>query len=183
MFQTHSFWELVQSRGPETVSETGWELCWFKPTTNSNCIFPSGQFQSDKTIAESQHMAIRQEGKTMLKKTFILIIVLSAVMMGTHMAYAVDFECTPVELLEKTDFTHVECADGIGLGGTTIIRYFAIRHTDLNKLKRFQDLAARALSCGGLVFRVSFPRSGAGNVGGCLEHDCREVSSFGIRRQ
>ena len=92
-----------------------------------------------------------------------------------------DFTCDAIEVLEKAHFTHVRCANTLRIGSRDI-RYIAMPHTDLQKLKRFQDLAAQAVACGGMDFtaRIADP---ATVINGCDPLNCREARYFGIRRQ
>ena len=121
-----------------------------------------------------------------LHKNSVLVLAVFSIMFIAHPVIAEnrDFECEPVELLEKSTFTHVYCSNSITLNQAYTrhtIRYIAIRHTDLDKLSRFQDLASAALLCGGLVFKVRIPvEPVSGQV--CAATNCREAIRFGIRR-
>jgi hypothetical protein len=106
----------------------------------------------------------------------------SALVVAANQTIAdVDFDCQAIEVLEKNTFTHVRCSNTQSIGGNDI-RYIALPHTDPQKLKRFQDLATQAVSCGGLNFkaRIADPATA---IGGCNPIDCREAKRFGIRRQ
>ena len=89
-------------------------------------------------------------------------------------------DCDAIEVLEKTNFTHVKCANSISIGSDKI-EYLAIPHTDLQKLKRFQDLAAQAVTCGVLNFKAQIADP-ATSLAGCGSTNCREITRFGIRR-
>jgi hypothetical protein len=115
--------------------------------------------------------------------SFCLTCISVGLLLSVHSSLAADFNCQPYELYEKQTFTHVACTNSIVINGDEI-KYIALRHTDFDKLKRFQDIAASVLTSSVSVdFIVRIPDSGAGNIAGCNASDCREAERFGIRRR
>ncbi len=122
-------------------------------------------------------------------KGFLIALTLSSAALFTSCVDAgnVYFRCDPKEVLETKGRVQVLCSNSIVLA--TPITYpviitrvaIDIDKTSDSKIKRFEDLAATALSFG-LEFVVRITEDGGDEPPGCNPANCRAANRFGIRR-
>jgi hypothetical protein len=90
------------------------------------------------------------------------------------------FDCTPIEVTERSNRVDVRCEDAVPVGVDILaldwISYVTFPKTDIAQMTRFMDLASKAL-IEGHYFRVFVPTDPSGNLNGCLESNCRTVST------
>lgn len=125
-----------------------------------------------------------------LNKKLFSVLFLTSIALFVRIAVAdnVYFRCDPNAIVEKNMRVQIGCSNSIdvvdpGTGTTDTISRVAIFITanNENKVKRFEDMAATALSCG-LHFLVRIPEDRGVQPAGCEVTNCRVPNRFGISR-
>jgi hypothetical protein len=96
------------------------------------------------------------------------------------------FDCTPIEVIERSNRIGVSCQDAVPVGIDILaldwISFITFPKTDVAQMTRFMELATTAL-VEGKYFRVWVPTDDSGNLNGCESSNCRTVTTpFSIKQ-
>ena len=127
-------------------------------------------------LASTRLTSMRGQGRF----NFLVIAFALALLPITSFAGSLNFDCEPVQIIERSNRVGVKCLNpypgGIDALAIEWIYFVTFPKTDQAQMERFLNFATTAM-VEDKYFKVDVPATGEDNINGCLEENCRTVTT------